>query len=129
MRNNTIWLWIFCYQEAPKKAEIYATTREVIKDGGGASHSTIDPSPASESHQSDEWGFGFDFNSSSLGEGGHISEPYLNTKNNQDETNKSNASSTNINIDSDVNLFESKDAVTKIRIQNEVLLLNQFDII
>lgn len=101
---------------------MYPNATEVLKDDEGASHSTIDPSHASQSHQSNGRGFGFNFNSSSLGEDSLFSESYFKTENNQ-----RNASPTNINVDSDVNLFESKDAGTEIGIKHEVL--NQFDII
>nr|KYP74344.1 hypothetical protein KK1_007019 [Cajanus cajan] len=70
------------------------------------------------SHQSDEWNFGFNFNSSSVGEDSHSSESYFKTKNNQDD-NKSNASPTNINVDSNVNLFESGSAVSEIGTKHE----------
>lgn len=62
-----------------------------------------------------------------MGQNGLFSESYFKTENNYDVNNKSNASPTNINVDSDVNLFESKDAVTEIGIKHEVL--NQFDIL
>ncbi|MCI21191.1 nucleolar GTPase, partial [Trifolium medium] len=48
-----------------------------------------------------------------------FSESYSKGENNHDENNKSNASPTNMNVDSDVNVHESKDAVTEIGIQHE----------
>ena len=106
--------------EAPKKdSSIYPTAIEAFNDDGGASHSTINPSLSSQSHKSSGWGFGFDFNSSTMGEDGLFSESYFKTENNHDVNNKSNASSTNINVDADVNLFESKDAVKEKGIEHE----------
>ncbi|CAK8572430.1 unnamed protein product [Lathyrus sativus] len=109
--------------EAPKKDNIYPTAIEAPTDDGGASHSTVDPSLASQSHQSNGWGFDFNFKSSSMGENGLFSESYFKTENNYDVNNKSNASPTNINVDSDVNLFESKDAVAEIGIKHEKPLI------
>jgi len=87
---------------------------------------TIGSSRASVSHQSDEWNFGFNFNSSLVGEDNHSSESYFNRiepENNQADNSINNASPTNINVDSDVNLFESDGALTK----HEVL--NRYDVI
>lgn len=109
--------------EAPKKDNIYPTAIEAFNDDGRASHSTVDPSLASQSHQSNGWGFDFNLKSSSMGPNGLFSESYFKTENNYDVNNKSNASPTNINVDSDVNLFESKDAVTEIGIKHEKLLI------
>lgn len=104
--------------EAPKKADIYPTNFDLFKFDGATSHGTIDSSLTSVSRQSDEWNFGFNFNSSSVGEDSHSSESYFKTKNNQDD-NKSNASPTNINVDSNVNLFESGSAVSEIGTKHE----------
>ncbi|KAK7361600.1 hypothetical protein VNO77_03670 [Canavalia gladiata] len=52
-------------------------------------------------------------------EDSHTSESYFKTKPDQDDNNKNNASPTNINVDSDVNLFESKNAVTEIGTKQE----------
>lgn len=60
-----------------------------------------------------------------MGENSLFSESYFVTEQNHDENNKSSASPANVNVDSDVNLFESKDAVTEIGIKHEVL--NQFE--
>ncbi|KAI5398501.1 hypothetical protein KIW84_064041 [Lathyrus oleraceus] len=109
--------------EAPKKDNIYPTAIEALNDDGRASHSTVDPSLASQSHQSNGWGFDFNLKSSSMGQNGLFSESYFKTENNYDVNNKSNASPTNINVDSDVNLFESKDAVTEIGIKHEKPLI------
>ncbi|KAI5398502.1 hypothetical protein KIW84_064041 [Lathyrus oleraceus] len=108
---------------APKKDNIYPTAIEALNDDGRASHSTVDPSLASQSHQSNGWGFDFNLKSSSMGQNGLFSESYFKTENNYDVNNKSNASPTNINVDSDVNLFESKDAVTEIGIKHEKPLI------
>ncbi|XP_061338019.1 uncharacterized protein LOC133284900 [Gastrolobium bilobum] len=105
--------------EAPKMAGIYPTNIEVLKFDGGAPHGTVEPSLASESHQSDEWDFSFNPSSSSLGKDSHISESYFKTKSKQDDNNKNNASPTNTNVDLDVNLFESKGAVTEIGTKHE----------
>ncbi|KAK7269321.1 hypothetical protein RIF29_22045 [Crotalaria pallida] len=99
--------------EAPKLANIYTSTVEELRFDGGAPHGSLDPSHESESHQSDKWGFGFDFNSSSLGEDSHMSQSNFNTDINEDDNNKINASLTNTNVDSDVNLFEPKGAVAE----------------
>ncbi|KAJ1387447.1 hypothetical protein SESBI_39969 [Sesbania bispinosa] len=104
--------------EAPKMADMYRTSIEILKHDGGAPHGTVDLSLASESNQSDKWDFGFNFNSS------HISEPYVNTKSNEDDNNKNNASPTNINVVSDLNLFESKDEVTEIGTKHEKPLIS-----
>lgn len=96
---------------------------ELLKFNGATPHGTIDSSLTSESHQSDEWNFGFNFNSSYVGEDNHSSDSYFKTKNNQDDNNRNNASPTNIDVDSHVNFFDSESDVT----QHEVL--NQFDII
>jgi hypothetical protein len=61
-----------------------------------------------------------------MGEDSLFSGSYFQGENNHDENNKSNASPTNMNVDSDVNVSESKDAVTEIGIKYEVQ--NQFDI-
>jgi len=87
--------------------------------------STIGSSLASVSHQSDEWNLGVNFNSSSVGEDNHSSEPHLKrieTKINQADNSINNASPT-INVNSDVNLFESEGAITKLEV------LNQYDVI
>ncbi|KAL9318506.1 hypothetical protein ACSQ67_015023 [Phaseolus vulgaris] len=96
--------------KASEKADIYPTNMELLNDG------TIGSSLASVSHQSDEWNFGFNFNSSFVGEDNQSSESHfkrIETKNNQADNSINNASPTNINVDSDVNFFESDDAVTK----------------
>ncbi|XP_027365053.1 dentin sialophosphoprotein isoform X2 [Abrus precatorius] len=110
--------------EPLETAYIYPTNMEGHKFDGAAPHHTIDSSLASESRQSDEWGFGFSFNSGFLGEDNHSSESYLNTKNNQNDNNKNNSSPVNMNTDSDVNLFESKDAVTEIGTKPEKPLIS-----
>jgi hypothetical protein len=61
-----------------------------------------------------------------MGEDSLFSESYFKGENNHDENNKSNASPTNMNVDSDVDVSESKDAVTEIGIKHEVL--SQFNI-
>jgi hypothetical protein len=61
-----------------------------------------------------------------MGEDSLFSGSYFQGENNHDENNKSNASPTNMNVDSDVNVSESKDAVTEIGIKHEVL--SQFNI-
>ncbi|XP_047158139.1 uncharacterized protein LOC124828806 [Vigna umbellata] len=97
--------------KALEKADVYPTSMELLKFD-----STIGSSLASVSHQSDEWNFGFNFNSSSVGEDNHSSEPHLKrieTKINQADNSINNASPTNINVNSDVNLFESEGAITK----------------
>ncbi|XP_058760589.1 uncharacterized protein LOC131633927 [Vicia villosa] len=109
--------------EAPKKDNIYPAAIEALNDVGAASHGTVDPSLASQSHQSNGWGFDFNFKSSSMGENSLFSESYFVTEKNHDENNKSSASPANVNVDSDVNLFESKDAVTEIGIKNEKPLI------
>ncbi|WJX19507.1 hypothetical protein P8452_09193 [Trifolium repens] len=109
--------------EAPKKDNIYPTAIEALNDDGGASDSTLDPSLASQSHRSNGWGFGLDFNSSSIGEDSLFSESYFKAENNHAENNKSNASPTNMNVESDVNVSESKDAVTEIGIKYEKPLI------
>ncbi|CAJ2628679.1 unnamed protein product [Trifolium pratense] len=110
-------------KEAPKKDNIYPTAIEALNDDGGASDSTLDPSLASQSHQSNGWGFGFDLNTSSMVEDSLFSESYFKGDNNHDENNKSNASPTNMNVDSDVNVSESKDAVTEKGIKHEKPLI------
>ncbi|RDX82586.1 hypothetical protein CR513_36601, partial [Mucuna pruriens] len=106
--------------EAPKKADIYPTNMELLNFDSATPHGTIDSSLASESHhQSDEWNFGFNFNSSSVGEDSHSSESYFKTQNNQDDNNNNNASPTNINVDSDINLFKTRSAVEEIRTTHE----------
>lgn len=113
--------------EAPKKDNLFPTDIEAFNGNGGASHSTIDPSLASQSHQSNGRGFGFDFNSSSKGEDSLFSESYFKTGNNHAEINKSNSSPTNTNVDLVVNLFESKDADTEIGIKHEKPLITSED--
>lgn len=108
-------------------ADIYTSSVEELKFDDGASHGTMDPSHASESHQSDKWDFGFNFNSSSLGGDSYISESYSKPNINQDDNNNTNASPTNTNVDSDVNLFESKGAAAEIGTKHEVL--NQCDML
>ncbi|KAG4983437.1 hypothetical protein JHK87_028186 [Glycine soja] len=99
--------------EAPKKAGICATNMELLKFNGATPHGTIDSSLTSESHQSGEWNFGFNFNSSYVGEDNHSSDSYFKTKNNQDDNNRNNASPTNIDVDSHVNFFDSESDVTQ----------------
>ncbi|XP_027935792.1 uncharacterized protein LOC114190914 [Vigna unguiculata] len=97
--------------KAPEKADTYPTSMELLKFD-----STIGSSLASVSHQSDEWNLGVNFNSSSVGEDNHSSEPHLKrieTKINQADNSINNASPT-INVNSDVNLFESEGAITKL---------------
>ncbi|KAL5068716.1 hypothetical protein RYX36_019603 [Vicia faba] len=105
--------------EAPKKDNLYPTAVEALNDDGGASHSTVDPYLASQSHQSNGWGFDFNFKSSSMGKNSVFSESYFVTEKNHDENNKSSASPTNVNDDSNFNLLEPKDAVTEIGIKHE----------
>ncbi|KAK7361596.1 hypothetical protein VNO77_03666 [Canavalia gladiata] len=105
--------------EALKMADMYPTNIDIHKLDGAAQHGTVDSYLASESRQSDEWGFSFNFNSSFPSEDNHTSESYFKTKPDQDDNNKNNASPTNINVDSDVNLFESKYAVTEIGTKHE----------
>ncbi|XP_058731612.1 uncharacterized protein LOC131654033 [Vicia villosa] len=106
--------------EAPKKDNIYPTSIEALNDDGGASLGTVDPSLASQSHQSNVWGFDFNFKSSSMAENNLFSESYSVTEKSHDENNKSSASPASVNVDSDVNLFESKDTVTEVGIKNEI---------
>ncbi|XP_019452245.1 PREDICTED: uncharacterized protein LOC109354301 isoform X1 [Lupinus angustifolius] len=94
--------------EAPKMAHIYTSSVDELNFDGGAPHGTIDPFHPSETHQSDKWGLGFNFNSSSLGQDSHISESCLKTNINQDDNDLKNASPTTTNVDSEVNLFETK---------------------
>lgn len=107
-------------------AAVYPVSAEVLKiDVEGPCHPD-DQHLVSESHQSDEWNYDFNSNPNSLGEDHHISELY--SKRKQDDGNKNfNAFPANSNVDYDVNLFESKDAVTGIRADQEVL--NQLNII
>ncbi|KAL2325497.1 hypothetical protein Fmac_024555 [Flemingia macrophylla] len=105
--------------EAPKKTDIYPTDMDLFKFDCATPHGTINSSLTSVSHHSDEWSFGFNFNSNSVGEDSHSSESYFMTKNNQDDNNKSNASPTNMNVDSNVNLFESESAVSEIGTKHE----------
>ncbi|KAK7277917.1 hypothetical protein RJT34_22936 [Clitoria ternatea] len=105
--------------EVPKITDTYPTGMEVLKFDGAASHGTFDSSLGSESHQSKEWDLGFNFNPSPLGEDSHSSELYFTAKNNQDDSNKNNASPANVNVDSDVNWFESNGAVTEIKTKQE----------
>ncbi|GAU42797.1 hypothetical protein TSUD_34410 [Trifolium subterraneum] len=111
------------WPEASKQDNIYPTAIEALNNDGGASHSTLDPSIASQSHRSNGWGFGFDFNSTSMGEDSLFSESYFKGANDHDENNKSNASPTNMNVGSDVNMHESKDAVTESGIKPEKPLI------
>ncbi|KAE9589601.1 hypothetical protein Lalb_Chr21g0310721 [Lupinus albus] len=104
---------------ALKMAHIYTSSVEELKFDGGALHGTIDPFHPSESHHSDKWGFDFNLNSSSLGQDNHISESYFKTNINQDDTNQQNASPTTTNVDSEVNLFESKGAGAEIEITHK----------
>ncbi|KAI4301806.1 hypothetical protein L6164_035050 [Bauhinia variegata] len=109
-----------CNLEATKLADIYPTREETFKFDDEGPPGPIDQSHVSNeiSLQSDEWGFGFNFNHPSLGEDRHISESYSMSK--QDDNNQNfNTASTNTNVDSDVQLFKSSNAVTEIGIQHE----------
>lgn len=72
-----------------KKDNIYPTAIEALNDDGRASHSTVDSSLASQSHQSNGWGFDFNLKSSSMGQNGLSSESYFETENNYDVNIKS----------------------------------------
>lgn len=101
---------------------MYPVSAEVLKIDGEGPGGPDNQHRVPESHQSDQWGFDFNSNPNSFGEDRQVSEVY--SKREQDDLS---AYPANSNVDYDVNLFESKDAVTGITPNLEVM--NQFDII
>lgn len=101
-------------------AAINPVSADLLKIDGEGPSEPDDQYLASKSHQFDKWDYDFNFNPSSLGEGHHISQSYSTRK--QDDSSKNvNAMPANSNVDYDVSLFDSKDALTGIGTDQEVV--------
>ncbi|KAK4273478.1 hypothetical protein QN277_021868 [Acacia crassicarpa] len=105
--------------EAPKLAVIDTIGENVLKIDDEGPGNPDDQHVAAESHRSDDLNFGSNLCTSSLGEV-HLT-PELDSKKEQDDDNKNfNAFPSNSNVDYDVKLFESKDAVSEVEKKSQV---------